>query len=75
MGKCQSSCNSCRKQYCIDACYNKTCTSRIKISEWASLGCCNAHECRGFISRKTYLKQKTINEKRKERYGKLSKPC
>ena len=51
-------CYSCRKQYCVNSCYNFNCSSRIEISDVSGNGCTEAFRCIGFISRKTYLERK-----------------
>ena len=49
-------CYSCKRTCCINSCYNYNCSSRESISMVSGDGCMRAYECRGFISRETYLK-------------------
>ena len=55
-------CWECRKRYCINSCYNFSCTHRQDISEVSGLGCADAYECFSFISRKTYLERQKNEE-------------
>lgn len=48
-------CYSCKRDYCINGCYNYDCSSRENISSVSGNGCMRAYGCMGFISRKTYL--------------------
>lgn len=55
----QKECYSCSNEYCVNACYNFSCSMRTAISDASVHGCESAYECMGFITRKTYLERKT----------------
>ena len=59
----EKECYSCSKDYCVNACYNFSCSMRTPISDASDNGCENAHNCMGFLSRKTYLKRKSSTTK------------
>lgn len=54
----EKECYSCSKDYCVNGCYNFSCSMRTSISDASDYGCESAHECMGFVSRKTYIDRK-----------------
>lgn len=46
-------CYTCNRDYCILACYNKSCSLRVSVSDMASNSCENAGNCLGYISKET----------------------
>ena len=56
----QEDCYSCRKTYCVNGCYNESCSKREDISAVSGNGCVHAHNCIGFVSRQTHIKRNKI---------------